>query len=63
MIVQVIEGTTVVNVIVVPDNSTLSGNTATWPESHWTGPVGVILMNQIGAGIGWTLVDGVLKAP
>lgn len=64
-IAQIIESGVVVDAIVVDPAGVVSsdGSKITWPGGEFDAPSGVTLMMQAGAGIGWTLANGVLSAP
>jgi hypothetical protein len=64
-IAQIIMAGVVVNVIAVDPAAVISsdGLKITWPGGEFDAPAGSKFMAQAGAGIGWTLVSGVLIAP
>lgn len=63
MIVQIVENGIVVNALVFPDDAVVTGGSVTWEGGEYTAPDGCSLMAQAGAGVGWTVSDGVLVAP
>jgi hypothetical protein len=62
---QIVTSGVVTNSIVVDSSAALSsgGTVLTFAGGSLTVPSGSVFMLQAGAGIGWTLVDGVLVAP
>jgi hypothetical protein len=64
-IAQIIEAGVVANAIAVDPSAVVSadGKNLTWDGGEYEAPEGLMLMMQEGAGIGWTLSDGVLVAP
>lgn len=65
IILQVVTSGVVANIIAVPSDAVIAAGeaSATWSGGGYPAPLNSVLMQQDGAGIGWTLSGGVLIAP